>query len=102
MLLPAISLADVHVRGYYRSNGTYVQPHYRSSPNSTALDNFSTKGNINPYTGKEGTVNIPIYSYSPSISYPAPIIKNSNILPLAVPNSNPNKFNGIPVYEFGN
>ncbi len=48
---------DVYVRGYYRSDGTYVQPHYRSSPNSTPLDNWSTRGNINPYTGKRGTRN---------------------------------------------
>ena len=46
--------SDVYVKGYTRSNGTYVQPHYRSSPNSTYSDNFSEYGNINPYTGKEG------------------------------------------------
>ena len=45
-----------HVMGYYRSNGTYVQPHYRSNPNSSRSDNYSTKGNYNPYTGKKGTV----------------------------------------------
>ena len=44
------------VRGYYRSNGTYVAPHHRTDPNDTKLDNYSTKGNVNPYTGKEGTV----------------------------------------------
>jgi hypothetical protein len=27
----------------------------RSSPNSTTLDNYSTKGNVNPYTGQPGT-----------------------------------------------
>lgn len=25
---------DVHVNGYTRDNGTYVQPHYRNAPNS--------------------------------------------------------------------
>ena len=91
--------ADVHVKGYYRSNGTYVQPHYRSSPNGTVLDNYSTKGNINPYTGKEGTVNPLSYSYSPSISAPASAVKN--LTPI-VPNSDSNKFNGVPIYEFSN
>lgn len=43
--------ADVYVRGYTRSDGTYVAPHYRSSPNSTRNDNWSTRGNINPHTG---------------------------------------------------
>jgi len=48
---------DVYVRGYTKKDGTYVQPHYRTSPNSTKSDNYSTKGNYNPYTGKEGTKN---------------------------------------------
>ena len=47
--------ADVSVKGYYKQNGTYVQPHRRSDPNSTTRDNWSTKGNVNPYTGKRGT-----------------------------------------------
>lgn len=45
----------VHVRGYYRKNGTYVRPHMRSAPNGSKADNWSTKGNVNPYTGKVGT-----------------------------------------------
>jgi hypothetical protein len=49
------SSQDVDVDGYYRSNGTYVNPHYRSAPNNTTLDNYSTKGNYNPYTGAAGT-----------------------------------------------
>lgn len=53
---------DVHVNGYYRKDGTYVQPHYRTSPNSTKSDNYSTIGNVNPYTGKAGTVEP--YNYS--------------------------------------
>ena len=48
--------ADTYVRGYTRSNGAYVQPHYQTAPNTTKLDNYSTKGNHNPYTGKAGTV----------------------------------------------
>ncbi len=47
--------AVTRVRGYYRSNGTYVQPHYRSDRNYTRLDNWSTRGNYNPYNGKKGT-----------------------------------------------
>jgi len=46
------------VRGYYKpSTGTYVNPHNRTSPNRTKIDNYSTKGNYNPYTGKTGTKN---------------------------------------------
>lgn len=62
----SLSLADTFVRGYYRKDGTYVQPHYRSSPNSTTLDNWSTKGNVNPYTGKQGTRNPDGYGYDNS------------------------------------
>ena len=59
-LLTALSfpaIADTYVQGYQRSDGTYVQPHYRSDPDSSTANNWSTKGNVNPYTGKEGTQN---------------------------------------------
>lgn len=42
------------VSGYSRSNGTYVDSHVRTMPNSTNWDNFSTSGNTNPYTGSTG------------------------------------------------
>lgn len=43
------------VKGSVRKNGTYVAPHQRTAPNSTKIDNYSSKGNVNPGTGKEGT-----------------------------------------------
>lgn len=52
---PLASMAQVHVNGYTKKDGTYVAPHYRSNPNSTKLDNYSTRGNVNPYTGQVGT-----------------------------------------------
>ncbi|MFY4803604.1 hypothetical protein ACOTWC_05965 [Aliarcobacter butzleri] len=56
LLCASINLfADNYVNGYYKSNGTYVNGYTRSSSNSTKSDNFSTYGNVNPYTGKEGT-----------------------------------------------
>ena len=42
------------VSGYTRSNGTYVQSHVRTMPNNTNWDNFSTRGNSNPFTGSTG------------------------------------------------
>ena len=60
------ALADVHVKGYTRKDGTYVAPHVRSSPNSTNADNWSTKGNVNPYTGKAGTKNATASGLAPS------------------------------------
>lgn len=43
------------VKGYTRKNGTYVQPSVRTKPNKTQRDNYSTRGNSNPYSGKKGT-----------------------------------------------
>lgn len=45
-----------HREGYFRKDGTYVSPARVTMPNDTKLDNYSTKGNYNPYTGKAGTV----------------------------------------------
>jgi hypothetical protein len=50
------AFADNYVNGYYRKNGTYVEPHYKSDPNTSKFDNFSTRGNTNPYTGRSGSV----------------------------------------------
>jgi len=53
----ASAYADQYVNGYTRQNGTYVAPHYRSSPDSSTMNNWSTQGNVNPYTGAVGTRN---------------------------------------------
>lgn len=53
--------ADEYVSGYTRSDGTYVAPHYRSSSDNSYNNNYSTRGNINPYTGQRGT-NSPTYN----------------------------------------
>ena len=53
-VLPAVTLtvnADVYVSGYTRKDGTYVQSHYRSSPDGNPYNNWSYPGNTNPYTG---------------------------------------------------
>lgn len=57
LLFPFLSLLiavpglakDVHVKGYYRSNGTYVQPHIRSSPDSVKWNNYGSNTNGNGY-----------------------------------------------------
>lgn len=48
----SVSAQDVYVKGYYRKDGTYVQPHYRSAPDGNPYNNYSYPGNYNPYTGK--------------------------------------------------
>lgn len=50
-----VNTNSTFVNGYTKSNGTYVQGHYRSSKNSTNHDNYSTSRNYNPYTGSAGS-----------------------------------------------
>lgn len=42
------------VRGYTKKDGTYVAPHRATNPNNTQRDNWSSKPNVNPNTGKPG------------------------------------------------
>ncbi len=58
-------LADTFVNGHFRRDGTYVAPHYRSNPDGNFSNNWSTRGNVNPYTGQWGTRQYPGQS-SPS------------------------------------
>lgn len=39
------------VRGYFRKDGTYVRPHYRTNPDGNPFNNYSFPGNYNPNTG---------------------------------------------------
>jgi hypothetical protein len=57
-LWPEFSAAfshDVGVRGHFRQDGTYVQPHRRTSPDSNPYNNYSTFPNANPSTGQQET-----------------------------------------------
>jgi len=71
----------VHVNGYYRSNGTYVNGYERTAPDSSPYNNYGYPGNYNPNTGKITGGNPDTYlnnyynnssgsTYSPSYSYP--------------------------------
>jgi hypothetical protein len=51
------------VRGYYRPDGTYVQPHYRSNPDGKPYNNYSFPGNVNPYTDQIAPGNPDRYRY---------------------------------------
>lgn len=53
--VPSLVSAE-YVSGYYRQDGTYVQPHHRSTPDGNYSNNYSSQGNSNPYTGQQGTV----------------------------------------------
>ncbi len=51
----ATSPKTENVKGYTKKDGTHVDAYKRTAPDSTKRNNFSTKGNVNPYTGKPGT-----------------------------------------------
>lgn len=73
----------VPVSGYTTSDGTIVQPYMRTAPNSTNRDNFSTLGNTNTYTGKDGTITPDNKPLPTSQSY-------NNDLPVTVFRPDPN------------
>lgn len=66
LLVAGTASADQYVRGHIRQDGTYVAPHYRSTPDGSQYNNYSSKGNYNPYTGQQGTV-------QPKPSYGQPV-----------------------------
>ena len=43
------------VSGYTTKRGTHVAPHRQSNSDGTQRNNWSTKGNTNPTTGRAGT-----------------------------------------------
>lgn len=51
----SVEAKTVRVRPYTKRNGQLVPPHHRSSPNRSKADNWSSRGNSNPYTGKRGS-----------------------------------------------
>ena len=53
--------SDVDVKGYYRQNGTYVQPYSRTRPDSNPYNNYGFPGNYNPNTGEYSTGSVESY-----------------------------------------
>lgn len=103
--------ASIRVKGYYRKDGTYVRPHYRSSPDSSITNNWSYCGNVNPYTGKVGSVGcsgtLPTTNYGGSSDSSSDTSDFSqwltNTPPTTLPNKNttplPNKYDRDYSYE---
>jgi hypothetical protein len=93
ILLPLLAVSQVRVRGYIKKDGTYVQPHVRSSPDGAKYNNWSTKGNTNPYTGKDGTKDPYSQSYGTSGSYSVPSY--------STPNYSSSGGYSVPNYDYG-
>jgi hypothetical protein len=60
---PTSTGGSVRVRSYIRRDGTYVQPSHRTQPDGNFNNNWSTRGNVNPYTSEEGKRDIPPAGY---------------------------------------
>ena len=94
----------VYVEPYTRSDGTTVQGHMRTAPNSTNTDNFSTIPNVNPYTGKPGYIipdNNPMTTpsspnYNSTYTYPS--TNSFDNLPLDFFNTKNSAYSSYPLY----
>jgi hypothetical protein len=51
---PVFAQRTVRVRPSVTRQGVYRQPHVRTTPDRTQRNNWSSKPNVNPYTGKSG------------------------------------------------
>ena len=81
-----VNTSSTYVSSYTRSDRVYVSGYYKTTPNNTKRDNYTTKPNVNPYTGTTGyinpdikpttsttTTNYPTRTYSvPILIYAAP------------------------------
>ena len=51
----SFAAGDHPVRGHVTKSGEYRAPTRATNPNRTQTDNYSSKPNINPASGKQGT-----------------------------------------------
>lgn len=57
LVVASTASAQTYVNPHMRSDGTYVQGHMRTAPDRNPYNNYSTQGNVNPYTGSYGERN---------------------------------------------
>jgi hypothetical protein len=48
------AVGEHYVRSYVRRDGTFVSGHYRTNRDDSFWNNYSSRGNINPHTGRVG------------------------------------------------
>ena len=82
ILTTAVSAQAETVRGYFRNNGTYVAPHYRTPANGTPYDNLSYRG----YPSQQpGYVSPRSYGLDSSWSRPTPLPSYGSYVPTTLP-----------------
>lgn len=57
LVVSSANAKTAKVKGYTKKNGAYVAPYFKTTPDKSKYNNYSSKGNSNPYTGKKGTKN---------------------------------------------
>jgi hypothetical protein len=91
---PTFAQGSHYVQPHVTRNGTFVQGHMQTNPDSSRLNNWSSQGNVNPYTGQSGTVNpwtppAPAYTPPPNPYSAQPF---GGVQPLQMPNPYAPKF----------
>ena len=71
LTVPALAQSQHYVQPHVTRNGTFVQGHMQTNPDSNPYNNYSTQGNVNPYTGQQGTVD-PYQQQQRQPTYQAP------------------------------
>lgn len=79
LFVPINALGQVRVKGYFKKDGTYVQPHTRTLPDGYKYNNYSSYGNANPYIGKKGTKDATSTPSYPNYNHSVPSKGNSTI-----------------------
>lgn len=98
---------NVAVRGYVRKDGTYVAPHMRSAPDASFQNNWSTSGNVNPYTGEEGKLVTPRHGVgglgvpSAGATYPAVSTPQPSLLDAAPATTSTSPDSAAPSFKSG-
>ena len=64
-------LSDLYIYEYTRQNGDRVQGHHRTYPDNNPYNNYSSQGNVNPYTHEQGSEN-PCYRVYNGVIYNTP------------------------------
>jgi len=49
-----MATASHRVKGHTKKDGTYVMPYKKTNPDQKRSNNYSSDGNVNPNTGKQG------------------------------------------------
>ena len=78
LLTTAVAANAQIVNGYFRNNGTYVAPHYRTPANGTPYDNLSYRG----YPSQQpGYVSPRSYGFGTQLTRPMPLPSYGNYSP---------------------